>query len=349
MVPREYERRNYYGASSSQPYPHQAHILPPRAYPFLQNNRRTKAAKEEHDSGHPAISTDIINDSTQKQSEEYRGQPKRKLSQILDDALPTETPEQPEIPSTKKGTGVVSSNTPAKSVSAHLDLGTLMTKKYRSENKSVRQRPVDQFREPQRRHITTLSMKDLDKLEGLQVQPPDIPTPSKYAMKDFERLRESKIRLLYELDAAREEAAAFQRDAEEARHQLHILQHSPSVASSTRSIYTVEDVKDDIVEVQHRSPPLTRADLSVTEVSQPINQTTPFKEEDNFRQRHEADMADLRSQLLELEKSHLQSSIGMSSSTATASYSTPNVPAVTTVLAYPSKSDAPNITRWSSS
>jgi hypothetical protein len=78
-------------------------------------------------------------------------------------------------------------------------------------------------------------------------------------MKDFERLRESEIRFRYELDDAREEKknAAFQRDADEARHQLHILQNSPSVASSTRSIYTVEDVKDDIVEVQHRSPPLT--------------------------------------------------------------------------------------------
>jgi hypothetical protein len=59
---------------------------------------------------------------------------------------------------------------------------------------------------------------------------------------------------------------------------------------------------------------------------------TSFKDEDNFRQRHEADMADLRSQLLELKKSQLQSSIGMSSSTATASYTTSNVPAVTTVL-----------------
>ena len=90
-----------------------------------------------------------------------------------------------------------------------------MTKKYRRENKSVCQRPVDQFREPQRRQITTLSMKDLDQLEDFQVQPLNIPTPSKYAMKDFERLRESEIRLRYELEAAREEAAAFQRDAEE--------------------------------------------------------------------------------------------------------------------------------------
>jgi len=60
-------------------------------------------------------------------------------------------------------------------------------------------------------------------------------------------------------------------------------------------------------------------------------------------------MADLRSQRLELKKSQLQGSIGLSTSTATASYTTSNVPAVTTVLAYPSKSDAPNITRWSSS
>jgi len=172
-----------------------------------------------------------------------------------------------------------------------------MTKKYWRENKSVCQRPVDQFREPQRRQIATSSMEDLDQLEGFQVQPPDIPTPSKYAMKDFERLRESEIRLRFEL----EEAAAFQRDAEEARQQIHIIQHSPSVPSSSRSIYTVEDAQDDIVEVQHRSPPLIRADLSVSEVSQPINQTTSFKDEDNFRQRHEADMADLRSQLLELK------------------------------------------------
>jgi hypothetical protein len=30
MDPQEYVRRNYHATSSSQPYPHQAHILPPR-------------------------------------------------------------------------------------------------------------------------------------------------------------------------------------------------------------------------------------------------------------------------------------------------------------------------------
>ena len=30
MDPQEYVRRNYHGTSSSQPYPHQAHVLPPR-------------------------------------------------------------------------------------------------------------------------------------------------------------------------------------------------------------------------------------------------------------------------------------------------------------------------------
>ena len=89
---------------------------------------------------------------------------------------------------------MVSSNSNANSVSAHLDLGTLMTKKYRRENKSVCQRPVDQFREPQRRQITTLSMENLDQLEDLQVRPLENTIPSKYA-KDFERLRESEIRL----------------------------------------------------------------------------------------------------------------------------------------------------------
>ena len=66
-----------------------------------------------------------------------------------------------------------------------------------------------------------------------------------------------------------------------------------------------------IVEVQHRPPPrLTRLDLSGSEVSQPINQTASINDEDNFRRRHEADMADLRSHPLEFKKSQLQRSIG---------------------------------------
>ena len=99
--------------------------------------------------------------------------------------------------------------------------------------------------------------------------------------------------------------------------------------------------------MQHIPPPFTRADLFGSTVSHLINPTPSINDEDNFQRRY--DMADLRSQSMELMKSQLQGSIGLSTITATASYTTPNFPAVTTALAYPSRSDAPNITRWSRS
>ena len=41
MDPREYDRRNYHGTSSSQPFPHLAHILPPRLFPLPKTVKQT--------------------------------------------------------------------------------------------------------------------------------------------------------------------------------------------------------------------------------------------------------------------------------------------------------------------
>ena len=58
--------------------------------------------------------------------------------------------------------------------------------------------------------------------------------------------------------------------------------------------------------------------------------------------------ADIRSQLLELKQSQ-QKGISVSASAATVAAATLPLPVVTTVLAYTSKSDAQNISCWSSS
>jgi len=69
----------------------------------------------------------------------------------------------------------------------------------------------------------------------------------------FERIKESEIRLRYELDIAREEAAAYQREAEEAKQQLLLLQRLPSIQSSTRSVHSIDDDGYDFMEVPPQS------------------------------------------------------------------------------------------------
>ena len=115
------------------------------------------------------------------------------------------------------------------------------------------------------------------------------------------------------------------------------------------SIHSLQDDDDNNyqqdVQPIHQTGPLTRADLSITG-SNPTPTRRNLEDGEQFRERHEAELADLRSQILELKQSQ-SAKIDQSRSSLSPiqQLSTP-ISNVTTVLAYPSKSDIPVISRW---
>ena len=87
----------------------------------------------------------------------------------------------------------------------HLDLGEVMVKKPRYPNKSnCMRKPINQFRDP-KRQIQQLSMANLDSIHSPSVNSIVSMALSKTSMKDVERLRESEIKLQYQLEESRNE------------------------------------------------------------------------------------------------------------------------------------------------
>ena len=90
--------------------------------------------------------------------------------------------------------------------------------------------------------------------------------------------------------------------------------------------------------------PLIREDLSLTGrelTSIKGCQSSHRMDDDHFRECHKADIADLRSQLLELRQSQQKGNTFVSTGAATVVPAISPMSAFTTVLAYLSKSDAP--------
>jgi hypothetical protein len=114
------------------------------------------------------------------------------------------------------------------------------------------------------------------------------------------------------------------------------------------SIHSVQDDDDNNyqqdVQPLHQSGPLNRADLSSTG-SNPTSKHRDLEDSDKFRERHEAELADLRSQILELKQSQSAKIIQSQSSLSPVQQLSTPISNVTTVLAFPSKSDIPIISK----
>ena len=149
----------------------------------------------------------------------------------------------------------------------------------------------------------------------------------------MERYRENEIRLRYELDLAKQLAADNLREAESAKALLNVhLLTNPSLNGPYQMSWTT------LLSLIRK---FTRDDLSVTAPSLVACQSHIDDEVHNY---HLAELETLRSEIVELKKSHGTTPALLSSTTTTTL--PPAVPSVTTVLAYPSKSDAPIILRW---
>ena len=119
-------------------------------------------------------------------------------------------------------------------------------------------------------------------------------------------------------------------------------------ASPIHSIQDDDDNKDQQdVQPINQSGPLTRADLSIIG-SNPTPRHRNLEDGEQFRERHEAELADLRSRILELKQSQSAKIDQSQSSLSPIQQLSTTISNVTTVLAYPSKSDIPFISRWTS-
>ena len=95
-----------------------------------------------------------------------------------------------------------------------------MVKKTRYPNKSISMgKPINQFRNP-KHQIQQLSMADLDSIHSPSVNSIVFMAPSKTFMKDFERLRESEIKLQYQVEKSRNELQDQKRHVEQFRQKL---------------------------------------------------------------------------------------------------------------------------------
>jgi hypothetical protein len=163
--------------------------------------------------------------------------------------------------------------------------------------------------------------------------------PPRFFLKDAERFRENEIWLGYESDLAKQLAADNYREAESAKARLNdLLIKNP--ASQTVPASPTDFVDDShIAKLHDPFRKFTREDLSADTPSQIAYQ--PYVDDD-VHQRYQTGMASLRSEIEDLRRSQ-GSPHQATSSTNTNTTLTPTVPSVTTVLAYPSKSETPNI------
>ena len=154
MDPREYDRRNYHGTSSSQPFPHLAHILPPRHFPLPKTVKQTTTSDLNISAPNPAETLPakrLHSQTTENVTESPTSQPLLNPLQPQD-SQPTTLDDRA---SPKSG--------------RHLDLGEVMVKKPRYPNKSISMgKPMNQFRDP-KRPIQQLSMADLDSIHSPSV------------------------------------------------------------------------------------------------------------------------------------------------------------------------------------
>ena len=177
-----------------------------------------------------------------------------------------------------------------------------------------------------RREVQT----DLDRI-NTPVQTSVLETP-RLLLKDAERFRENEIRLRYELDLAKQLAADNYREAESAKARLNdLLMKNP--ASQTVPASPTDFVDDShIAKIHDPFRKFTREDLS----RRTHHHRSPTSlVDDDVHQRYQTEMVSLRSEIKDLRRS--QGSLHQAtSSTNTNTTLTPTVPAVTTILAYPS-------------
>ena len=175
MDPQEYVRRNYHGISSSQPYPHQAHILHPRRLVPRPATKSTSAPGS-NNLLQRTSETMGISDSAIPPS-------KRAFLHSQEEELSFDNASSPPEDQTRHPPHTTISSVSAKIMpSPHLPLGELVVKK-------------------PRREVQT----DLDRI-NTPVQTSVLETP-RLLLKDAERFRENEIRLRYELDLTKQLAA----------------------------------------------------------------------------------------------------------------------------------------------
>ena len=101
-------------------------------------------------------------------------------------------------------------------------------------------------------------------------------------MKDFERFRESEIKLQYQLEEFRNELQEQKRYVEQLRQEL------VSQRNFSPSIHSIQDDDDNDYQQDaqsiHQSGPLTRADLSITG-SNPTSTRRNLADGEQFRER----------------------------------------------------------------
>ena len=152
--PREYDRRNYHGTSSSQPFPHLAHILTARHFPLPKTVMQT--------------TTPDLNISATNPAETLPA--KRIHSQTTENVTKSPTSQpllNPLHPQDSQPTTLDDRASPKSG--RHLDLGEVMVKKPHYPNKSISMgKPINQFRDP-KRPIQQLSMADLDSIHSPSV------------------------------------------------------------------------------------------------------------------------------------------------------------------------------------
>jgi len=125
MDPQEYVRRNYHGTSSSQPYPHQAHVLPLDGWYFVPQLK--VLAGQDPIIYYNAQVSHGISDSAIPPS-------KRAFLLTQEDELSFENASSPPDDQTSHPPHTTTSAVSAKTMpSPHLPLGELMVKKPRRE------------------------------------------------------------------------------------------------------------------------------------------------------------------------------------------------------------------------
>jgi len=154
--------------------------------------------------------------------------------------------------------------------------------------------PISHFRDTKKATITQLSLEDLDRI-NTPVQN-SVLIPHRLPLKDVERFRENEIRLLYELDLAKQLAGDNFREAESANARIndHIMLNPESQRVPRSPIAFVDDPH---IGALRSFSQITREDLSADTPSQVAYQ--PHRDDD-VHQRYQTELASLRSEIEDL-------------------------------------------------